>query len=131
MLLVSPLMPSKFHWAHEARTTYYLKIKGYSVFSGNSYFMGEEDKFTQNETSFRRDKACLIESEAPAFTWQFIFRPLCKLSNLLATDQTTEYLKTHFSSNAEWLSSTRLWYTLYLTAAHHLVIGQIPILLVL
>lgn len=45
--------------------------EGYGVFSGNSHFMGQEDKFKQNETSFRANKACLIESEAQEFTWQF------------------------------------------------------------
>lgn len=47
------------------------RLEGYDVFSGNNHFMGQEDKFKQNETPFRANKACLIESEAQEFTWQF------------------------------------------------------------
>lgn len=75
--MMPPLMPSEFQQARESSTTCDLKSKGYSVFSGNNCFVSQEDEFNQNEMSFRGDKSCLTESEAPEFTWQFIFRPLC------------------------------------------------------
>lgn len=107
-------MPSKFHEAHEARKTFHLKIKRLQYVFRDIYFMGQEDKFNQNETSFGGDKARLIESEAPELTRQFIFR----------AGHRSGWFKTHLNSDADLQSSTRLQYTLHLSAARYFVLGQ-------